>query len=173
MAGRKQLRQAVAAWFAPPAVTGLERVEAAMPKILQGAELQAAATPGTGAACWVTLERDAQHRIAIGGAHSGQKLRVYRTHLQLIFKSLIAQTDQAGVDPGVLAMDAFDDILDGLQARLLADRTLGGTVWQAGEGAALFGEDVVIVTGTPQTTPDAIYIEGDLAFIAIEALVNT
>ncbi len=173
MAGRRQLRQAVAAWFAPPAVVGLERVEAAMPKILQGQELQAAATPGTGAACWVTIERDAQHRIAIGGALSGQKLRVYRVHLQLIFKSLIAQTDQAGADPGVLAMDAFDDLLDGLEARLLSDRTLGGSVWQAGEGDRLFGEDVAISTGTPATTPDAIYIEGDVAFLVIEALVNT
>src|SRR6266545_7416451 len=109
-------------------------------KILQGQKLQAAATPGTGAACWVTIERDAQHRIAIGGALSGQKLRVYRVHLQLIFKSLIAQTDQAGADPGVLAMDAFDDLLDGLEARLLSDRTLGGSVWQAGEGDRLFGE---------------------------------
>ncbi len=172
--GRKALRQAVADWFRPPRVPGLALVLAAMPKLIQGQELWTPEVPGSGAAAYVTLARDAQHRIAVGGASSGQKLRVYSARLVVAHKTALTG-DAGGADVGVQAMDAYDDLIDAVVARLLADRTLGGAVWQSGEGAALFGEDVVV--GQPQAVQSAeagtVWVFGDVTWTVIDALVNT
>ncbi len=171
--GRKQLRQAIADWFAPPHVAGLALVLPAMPKLIQGQQMWTPDVQGTGAAAYVTLARDSQHRIAIGGATSGQKLRAYQA--RLVVASRTDTTGDSGVDPGVQAMDAFDDLAEQIIGRILADRTLGGQVWQSGEGDRLFGEDIVI--SQPQAVQSgeagSVWVFGDVTWTVIDALVNT
>lgn len=173
--GRKQLRQTVADWFAPPTIPGLALVLPAMPKLMQGQQLWQPEVQGSGAGAYVTLARDSQRRIAIGGATSGVKLRTYQASLMIVHKTDTTGTDTGGVDPGVLAMDAYDDLIDAVIARLLADRTLGGTTWQVGEGDRLFGEDIVIGTPDPRQSAEAgtVWIFGGVTFTVIDALVGT
>ncbi len=173
--GRRQLRHVVADWFAPPHVLGLAVVLAAMPKLLQGQDMWTPDVAGSAAGAYVTLARDSQHRIAIGGASSGQKLRVYQATLNIAHKTDSTGTDTGGIDPGVTAMDAYDDLVEAVIGRLLADRTLGGTVWQAGEGDRLFGEDIVIGPATPRQSAEAgtVWVFGAVTFTVIDALPDT
>lgn len=74
------------------------------------------------------IPHEGEKRIAIGGATDGIKRVDYTVQLHLFFKSVKQDWE--------VAMDDFDSIVQGLKARIRADRTLNSTsVWQFGEGA--------------------------------------
>lgn len=128
---RQGARAAVAAWFAPPAVTGLNSVFPSFPKPASLNDLAYFAgvdqtTVFSGAVGIVHIVNSKRLRKAMGGAHSGWKRIDYDIELQLLMKST-QQTAEA-------AMADFDALIDAVIARIEADRTFGSAdVWQAGE----------------------------------------
>lgn len=87
-----------------------------------------------GAVAMVHILNEAENRIAVGGAQAGWKRLDYQVEIQLFFRwTSPARSANTDSDSGLEATDAFDAIVDALKARIRADRTAGGTVWQWGE----------------------------------------
>ena len=137
---RQTVRAAVYAWFAPPNVAGLNTLYTAKPKIITAQDFRRGQPAGTktGTVGVVNVTRSTEQRIALGGAFSGWKQVSYVVEIQVYCHS----TQQKAED----AQDDFDAMFDALVARLRADRTLGSTVWEAGEDAleGQFGEPAVV-----------------------------
>jgi len=125
---RAAARAAVAAWFAPPNVLGLNRVYPSFPKLIPTNIYFAGTVPGTrsGAIGIVHIVNKHEVRHAMGGAHSGVKRVDYEVELQILMLSSRKVAE--------LATDDLDAVVDAVETRLRADRTLGSpNVWQAGE----------------------------------------
>jgi hypothetical protein len=138
---RSTARAAVAAFFAPPAVPKLNGIKAGLPKLTEAGDWFSD-TSGSGALGFIHIERQMERRIAIGGATSGVKLRVYDFGLVVILRSAKPHGEDATTDN--------DSILDHVVAHLQADRTLGGSVFQAGEGDTFGEEDIEVASDLPQ-----------------------
>lgn len=145
------VRAAVVAWFKPPHVDGLARVFTAPPKIVQGGH-----APGNTAIAIVTVAPGRRTRIAVGGEHSGWKRVDYSVELGIKLQSA-QRTAEA-------ATDRLDEIVDAAIARLESDRTLGGTVWRAGEGpVGIIGQRT-----RPQLIGEIVNLWHDLTFEVTE-----
>ena len=92
-----------------------------------------AGTP-TGVKLAIQVSRKMSVRIAIGGDHDGLRQNEYRIGLQAFGLSIRPHAEQA--------QDDFDAVLDGLEAFLYADRSMGtlgrtdGYLLDGGEGKA-------------------------------------
>lgn len=97
---------------------------------------------GTVIYCWVGNSHD--KRIAMGGAHAGEKWVAYDVTLRCMTFSQKALSQAAGQDN--------EDFLDGLVTAIRADRNCGspGVVFQWGEGGEAGGEDIRVVSYYPQ-----------------------
>ena len=127
---RAGARAAVAAFFAPPAVVGLNRVYTSFPKSSNLPSNTYTGNTGalSGAVGIVHIVRSTESRIAIGGAHGGIKRTIYDVELQILMRSSQRLAEDS--------MNDFDAVLDATVSRLRSDRILGTdglTVWQAGE----------------------------------------
>lgn len=138
--GRAAVRQAVADYLSTAGVTGLGKVYAHPPKFTSEGEFVANNDPGhtSGAVVFIHLRRQSERRIAVGGATSGIKMRVYSVGLICVFRSKTADTQTVGAEN-----DAF---LDSLVDAILANRNAGApaAIFQWGEGDD-FGEPDVHV----------------------------
>jgi hypothetical protein len=146
--GRATVRQAVAAYFAPPACGLLNRVFTAQPKRIEGSWFRYGQPAGTqsGAVGVVQIVREDEERIAIGGEHYGQKWVHYEVELQLFLHSIRTHSEDA--------MGDFDTLVDNVKAQLRADRRLNDypVVFEAGERllAGEYGEPRVLSDGSTE-----------------------
>lgn len=151
---RAEVRSAVANFFAPPAVAGLNTVYRSEPKIIQGQDFfaGAAAGIGTGAVGVVHIERESEQRRALGGATSGKKRIDYDVAMIIRFRSDLVS--------GTAAMDAYDTMIDGIKTRLRSDRQLNaaGTIFSAGEAGEQGGSDIEIISDLPVKEGQVVHI---------------
>lgn len=128
---RAIVRAGVRAWLTGQ-VAGINTVYRAIPRVIPGtAFVQGQIGATSGCVAMVHIAGDKESRIAMGGEHGGWKRVDYALDIQLFFR----HTTPAGLadDAGLVAADEFDTIVETLKARIRADRTAGGTVWQWGE----------------------------------------
>jgi hypothetical protein len=163
--GRKSIRTAVAAYFAPPAVTGLNQVTRAKVRNVKPAAYFANAGDRTGAVAFVYIEGEHEHRMS-SPSGSGEKMITYTVGLRVDYRSLLDDTE-AGVD-------AYDDLIEAIKAHLRADPTLGtgpgGVVFQAGEGDTAGAADIEVISDLPQETGTTTTIWSVLRFLVVEII---
>ncbi len=129
---RASVRAGVTAWLTGQ-VPGINTVYRSFPRNIPASAFVAGQTGARyGAVACVHILSDAEARIAMGGATAGWKRLDYQIEIQLMFRWTGPSTALAA-DGGLEASDTFDATVDTLKARIRADRTAGGTVWQWGE----------------------------------------
>lgn len=133
---RLTIRKGIADWLRDN-VSGLNTVYAGLPRVIPATAFFPN-TPGSvsGAVCCVHLPADDEARISSGGEHAGWKRLDHTVELQLFFRHVAPATIAAGdgtADAGIVATEAFDELVEDLKARIRADRTAGGAAWQWGE----------------------------------------
>ena len=141
---RATIRAAVAQYFAPPAVAGINTVFRSKPKIIQQQDFSGGvAGVVSSAVLEVYIERSREHREAFGGPNSGKKRIDHEVGLILHFQSNERRAEDA--------MDAFDQMHEAILQKLRADHTLAnGAVWQAGEGS----RGIETLSDIPKTDKD-------------------
>lgn len=120
-------------------VDGIKTVHKSFRRILKANEFIDTGRQ-SGAVLVPFIVRERETRIAVGGEHDGMKRVDYTVQLQLFFKSVKQDWEEA--------MDDLDAIVEALKARIRSDRTLASSdVWQFGEGteglAVEYGEPVL------------------------------
>lgn len=159
---RAAARAAIAAWFAPPNVAGLNTIYRAEPRVIPTNAYFAGTVPGTrtGAVGVIHILSKHEQREAMGGAHGGIKRVDYECALELVVYSSQRTAEQAA--------DDFDALTDAVESRLRADRTLGSAdVWQAGE------KDIDIEYFQPHLTAQWIKNFAAVKFDLTQMLMNT
>lgn len=151
---RASTTAAVANYLTAGQVPFLNTVNPYPPKVTTQGEFDLGLNAGTGAVIFVFIEAQHEKRIAAGGAGiaplapiAGRKWREYTVTLLCFLRSTKQQAEASGAD-----MDTF---LDGLVARIEADRTFGtaGTptaIFQAGEGSDTGGNDIDVQASLPR-----------------------
>ncbi len=137
---RATVRAAVADFFSDPPVEGLSKVHRSPPRMIGADEFYSGAPAGSvgGAVALVHIDRQSEYRRAFGGATSGVKQRSY-----LVLFFILARSSDADFEA---ANDSLDITLEAITSRLQGDRTLGGRVFQAGEGRTDHPVDDIEVT---------------------------
>lgn len=145
---RATVRSAVVNYFAPPAVTGLNKIFSSMPKRVEGTWFRYGQPAGTrsGSVGIVLINSESEERIAIGGEYSGKKMVRYEVELQVYQHSLHQHAEDAMAD--------FDTTIDSLKARLRANRRLNDypIIFEAGEQYldGEYGEPKVMADGSTE-----------------------
>lgn len=145
---RATIRAAVATFFAPPAVTGLNTIYTTFPKRVPGNQFRYGQPAGTksGSVGIVHIINEREERIAIGGPTSGKKWVHYTVELQVYCHSIETHAEAA--------MDFFDTVIDGVKARLRSDRWLNDypVIFEAGERelSGYYGEPKVLADGASE-----------------------
>ena len=127
--GRKEARDAIATFIAPPNVDGINQVFTSFPKRI---DFQVNALPSDVSRCAavIFIESERENRLAIGGATNGIKRVDYSVAIQLFHHSMQRDAEDA--------MDDFDNLIDAIKERLRqGQHTLGeidpNLIWQAAE----------------------------------------
>ena len=145
---RATVRNAVAQFFQPPAVTGLNSVYTSFPKRIPGQDFRKGQPAGTmsGAVGVVHIISEREERIAIGGAQSGKKWVHYTVELQIYCHSIETHAETA--------MTFFDSVIDGVKAHLRSDRWLNDypIIFEAGERelSGYYGDPKVLNDGASE-----------------------
>ena len=145
---RVTVRNAIATFFAPTAVAGLNSVYTSMPKRIPGGDFRKGQPAGTksGAVGVVAIMREREQRIAMGGATSGKKWVHYTVEVQVYCHSIETHAETA--------MAFFDSVIDGVKARLRSDRWLNDypIIFEAGERelSGVYGQPRVLADGASE-----------------------
>ena len=162
--GRAVIRDAVATWFAPPNVAGLNKVFTGMPKEIVEQEFFTSVAAGTPSAAiaYVDITNDKEERIA-----TGYKRLTASTWLVVKFMSNRDKSEDAIAD--------HDALVDAIKARLRGPdgRTLGGKVFSAGEGDQLGAPDVEVDGGSPTLVEETTWIWCAVKFTTVVMLPGT
>ncbi|MFJ6085172.1 hypothetical protein ACIQI8_27565 [Streptomyces sp. NPDC092369] len=120
-------------------VSGVGVVRRGAPTDDKAADYFVGMDPGTrtGSVVLVTIPRQHERRVAVGGEHSGMKLIVYDTILRVFLRSNTPYAEDAQDDAYALR--------EALVAHMRKDRTLDGCVFQAGEHVTEAGGDGIDV----------------------------
>lgn len=166
---RATVRAAVVAWFAPPAVSGLNAVYSSKRKIVQAQETYSGPLgSGSGAHAWVYIERKREHRRAFGGppgpGTGGKKRVVYDVGFVVIFRSVRPKMEDA--------VDDHDALMDAIEARARLGRTLGDKVFSFGEGGDLGQDDIETLSDMPKQVSDETHIWAVMKTVAVEWLTT-
>lgn len=166
---RATVRAAVVAWFAPPAVSGLNAVYSSKRKIVQAEETYSGALgSGSGAHMWIYIERKREHRRGIGGmpgpGTGGKKRAVYDLGCVIIFRSVLPKMEDA--------VAAHDDLMDAIEARARLGRTLGDQVFSFGEGGDLGQDDIETLSDMPKQVGQETHIWAVMKTVAVEWLTS-
>lgn len=114
----------------------------------------------TGAQIVVLIPRSSEHRIALGGAHSGMKQVLYEVSVNVFVRSNCPHAE-----------DAQDDVYalrDALIEHMRLDRTLGGAVFQAGEHTDGGMDGIDTRYGEPETKAELTKSFLEVTFAAVE-----
>ena len=127
--GRTQVRQTLATFIAPPAISGINQVFTSFPKRIN---FQVNALPSqiNRCAAVIFIESENESRIANGGVNSGWKRIDYGMAIQLYHHSLERNAEDAMTDLDQIIDDLKELLRDG-QHRLGDDS--GIMIWQAAE----------------------------------------
>jgi hypothetical protein len=165
MSVRESVRSAVQAYLAPDAsnIANLGNVYSYPAKFTPEGDFYLNEDPGhsTGAVIFIYLGRQSERRIALGGAHNGEK----RTSLEIVLDCFIRSTSNKAEDCGLAADQFLDDLVD----RIRADRTAGApsVIFQWGEGDTVGGTDIEVQCLYPKT------INGSAQVTQVYASVRT
>lgn len=161
---RASIRAAVTDFLSEPPIEGLSFVKSSAPKRVEAKEFYAGLPLGAMSGCGAEVHIRNQHeeRASVGGAHGGGKWRTYEVWLVLRFRSRHPKPEDAEQDADAM----FDAITD----RFHADRTMGGRVFQAGEGP---GPDLRIVSYMGRYVENVFHNTYEVRFVVREWLVNT
>ena len=126
---RQEVRTAVGDWIAGANIAHLNQIFTSFPKRINF-QANSMAGEATRAAGVVFISSEGESRIAIGGANDGWKRIDYEVQFQIYTHSVTQYSQDA--------MDAFDDIVDAVKARLRAGghrlgKPDGDVIWQAAE----------------------------------------
>src|SRR4051812_17020786 len=112
---RTTVRAGIGAWLTAN-VAGVNTFYVAMPRVIPGDAFFNPATYGGAAGCVAIIDimSDHEKRIALGGEHSGWKRVDYVVGLQLFFRQ-VAPAATTGGDSAIVAMQAFDTIIENLK----------------------------------------------------------
>ena len=113
-----------------------------------------------GAVMSVHIAGDSERRIALGGPTSGFKSRPVALELWVWHMARTPVSQDAQAD--------LDDLLDAIVARIHGDRTLGGTVVEAGESQRGIARATAAVPQEEPGTPPTVRQE---AVISLDATV--
>lgn len=150
-------------------IPNLGVVYRALPKIANEADLFENTYPGVGlgAAIYMFMTRQSEHRIAFGGTHDGRKFRTYDLGLLIVFKSDLPQTEPAQI--------AFDTFIDNLTAYIQADRNAGNpqVIFQWGEGGENGGPDIAFDYTVPRTVDGGVTLFFGVGRIQVCEILDT
>ena len=132
--GQLETRRAVREFLAVPPIPGLRNVYRGIPTYVAGEDWSPQVDTGWAAVAAVHVMEKRETRIALGGAHGGQKQVDYLVDLVIAFRWIPPGDGltEDGVTDGWT--DAFDQLLNDIETRIRSDRTFGGSLYQAGEG---------------------------------------
>lgn len=149
-----------------------------LPKIASEADLFTSTFPGmgVGGAIYMFLTAQSEKRIALGGppppyGGGGNKMRTYTLALLIVMKSDLSSTEDG--------WDQYMAMIDGLTARIQANRTAGtdiyggdgsGVVFSMGEGGMVGstgGNDIEIQHFVPRTIDGAVTLFQGLAHVTV------
>ncbi|MEU5426835.1 hypothetical protein AB0H73_14695 [Streptomyces olivoreticuli] len=121
--------------------------------------------PGTRTGCQivVTIYRQSEFRIALGGEHGGMKQRNFDIDLACFIRSRTAHAEDA--------QDDVYDLQDALVGWMRRDRTLGGAVFQAGEHITGGNNVISFSYGQPETKAEITKSFMSVSFSACEFVV--
>jgi hypothetical protein len=166
---RQSVRAAIAGWFAPPVVPGLNTVLLAEPRKITDAEYFAKQPAGaaSGMVAYPYIESQHENQIALTGNDPTGKLIAYHVGLVLRFTSNRKLMEEA--------QDDFDDTVEAIVERLRSDKRMGGALWQVGLGEGADSSiDIEVHADRPKTRLNggagAIVIWGVVRFWAIESI---
>lgn len=124
---RQLARNAVANWLTAGNIAGVDKIFTVWPLRLDFNNYSSGVHR---CQIVVVIESENEIRIALGGSHSGKKRIDYLVTVEVYHNSTANEPQEA--------LDNYDAIIDGVKARLRADRMAGQTddsiVWQMGEG---------------------------------------
>lgn len=118
----------------------------------------------TGCSMIVTIYRQQEFRIALGGEHGGWKQRNFDVELACFIRSRTPHAEDA--------QDDVYDLQDALLEWLRLDRTLGGAVFQAGEHMTNGSNVIGISYGQPETKAELTKSFMSITFSACELIPN-
>lgn len=147
-------------------VVGVGVVRRAFPKRDDHADYFNGMEPGaqTGCQIVVTIYRQQEFRIALGGEHGGWKQRTFSVELACFIRSRTEHAEDA--------QDDVYDLQDALLEWLRLDRTLGGSVFQAGEHMTSGSNVIGIDYGQPETKAEVTKSFMSITFSACELIPN-
>jgi hypothetical protein len=141
----------------PLQVNGLATTRAYWEKRIETADYLYGLDParGMGAVVWVQLGQVSETRRALGGETSGWRERVYAVVLHVYHYGTSPRPEVAQGD--------VDQLIDAIIDLIHADRTLGGTVMEAGESR----RGIVSSADLPvYTEPERSFIRASVSFDA-------
>lgn len=162
-----EVRDALAAWFQPPAIDGLQAMYRAMPWFAAGSTWELSENSGYGAIGYIHFNDIDETRIAYGGPTGGIKQVGYTVGLVLLYQYLVPPV--LGPDEDQTAwLPPLERILADTVARIREDRTFGtgdgGAIWQAGEDA----NDIRMRQDIPTPLSGAIHSWNVIEFRVVE-----
>ena len=151
-------------------IPNLGTVYIGLPRVGDEADLFTNSYPGAdgGAVIYLFITDQTERRIAMGGAHSGNKFRTYNLGMLIIFKSILQDTWQA--------QNAFDEFIDSLTEFIQADRTPEipqSNIFQWGEGTELGGPDIRIDYTMPRTDNGGMLVFQAVAHVLVNEILIT
>jgi hypothetical protein len=165
--GRKFVRNAVAQWFAPPAVAGLGTTYTGAERWMPGTDFFHSMPAGTasGAICFPYITDQHRTRVTLQGAPPGGKMAYYTVDLVVRFAS-----NQSVVH---LAQDDHDELIDAIVVRLESDKQLGTAtqpeqLFMAAEGNTTEAADVRVRSDLPKLVNNQVAIWSVVTFEALE-----
>jgi hypothetical protein len=165
--GRVFVRNAVAAWFAPPAVANLNTTYTSAERWMPGTDFFQNMPAGTasGAICFPYITDQHRRRITLQGAPPGGKMSYFTVDLVVRFAS----------NQGVVhaAQDDHDALIDAIVVRLEADKRLGTDgqaeqIFMAGEGDTIDAADIHVRSDLPKLHRNQVTIWSVVTFVALE-----
>jgi hypothetical protein len=122
---------------------------------------------GTGVVIYIHLRRQAEFRMALGGATGGMKMRPYNCVLICLLNSKKQNAEDVDADN--------DDFLDSLVGAIEANRNAGSpaAIFQWGEGDTLYGVDIKVDTHFPRPIRQQSMRQFSLVEVTVLEQLNT
>lgn len=158
------VRAGIKAFIDAGAIPGLQPLFLDYPWRTVGQAFAVDPARGWGAIGWPHLDQQSEKRLTFP-AHTGAKEITYKVGLLTIFQYRIPATLPDGAREDDWSK-AHDGLLDALCARLRADQTLGGAVFQAGEGEQ--EQQLTIKRDLPQINGGVLWAWTGIEFDATE-----
>lgn len=150
-------------------VAGITRVLPTQAKVVNGDDFYANPGDRSGCVAFVFIEHEVEARKSFAGDNPGYKKISSDVALVLMFRHSGESNDSTTLDATDEAIGDYDDLIEAIKEHIRTNRTLGGAVFQIGEGDTKQGDDVVIDSDLPvQDNEGLISIWGSVRFKVIE-----